>query len=191
MIHSYAQLQIPARDQGARQTCVAFSIAGIQGYFAQHCLSPEFAYHATALQSPSWQPDQGLDVRVAVVATAPGLPEEQHVPYQPTDPVPPIPPLPTVQRLHGPQLTLTRVIPAAITGCIQAGFPVGVLIALTQSFMTPVDGVVAFQPNVYPGLHAVVIIGHGADNETGEPHYLICNSWGTGWGLNGHAWISE
>lgn len=179
-----------ARDQGKRQTCVAFAIAGIQGYFAQHCLSPEYAYHATALQSPNWQPDQGLDVRIAVGATAPGLPEEQHAPYQSADPTPPLPPLPNGHSLRGPQLALLPKDPTMITGYLHAGHPVGVLIALTRSFMSPVDGVVTFEPGVYPGLHAVMIVGYGADS-SGESHYLICNSWGTGWGINGHAWISE
>jgi len=169
---------------------VAFSIAGIQGYFARHCLSPEYAYLATALLSPHWQPNQGLDVRIAVDATAAGLPEEQHAPYQLNEPSHPLPQLPTGLSMYGPRLALASKNPAEIEAHLSAGHPVGVLIALTQSFMKPVNGIVAFETAVYPGRHAVIVVGFGTDSN-GEPHYLICNSWGADWGINGHAWISR
>jgi C1A family cysteine protease len=37
--------------------------------------------------------------------------------------------------------------------------------------------------------HAVVAVASG---ENGEGNWLLVrNSWGAGWGLNGHAWVSE
>lgn len=190
MIAPVVTLQLSARDQGARGTCVAFAVAGVQGYFAKYLLSPEYAYLATALASPAWQPNQGLDIRVAVGATAAGLPEEHHAPYQLHEPPQPLPQLPAGLPLHGPSLKLIPKDPANIEAVLRNGHPVGLLIALTQSFMKPVDGVVAFEPNVYPGRHAVIVAGLGI-HLNGEPHYLLCNSWGDGWGINGHAWISQ
>lgn len=190
MIQALVTLPLSARDQGARGSCVAFSIAGIQGYFVNQCLSPEYAYLATALLSPNWQPNQGLDVRIAADATAAGLPQEQDVPYQPDEPPQPLPQLPLGLPLHGPRLTLASKEPAEIEAHLSAGHPVGVLLALTRSFMNPVNGIVEFEPAVYPGRHAVIVAGLGI-HSSGEPHYLICNSWGTGWGINGHAWISR
>ena len=37
--------------------------------------------------------------------------------------------------------------------------------------------------------HAVVAVGHGTVD--GIPAILIRNSWGPGWGLEGHAWLTE
>ncbi|MFX4221540.1 MAG: C1 family peptidase [Thalassobaculum sp.] len=37
--------------------------------------------------------------------------------------------------------------------------------------------------------HAMVVVGHGL--YSGDPIMLLRNSWGAGWGNNGHAWVRE
>lgn len=189
MIQPQVEIPLTARNQGARGSCVAFSIAGIKGSLARYELSPEYAYLATVHQSLDWQPNQGLDVRVALSATSAGLPEEGHYPYQQDEPGHPLPELPTGFPLYGPHLTLLRPDLNVVKRLLFAGEPVGVLIAMTRSFMCPVDGFVRFEAGALQGLHAVVIVGFGLD-PAGEEHYLICNSWGTTWGNEGHAWLS-
>ncbi|WP_374725319.1 C1 family peptidase [Pseudomonas peli] len=179
-----------ARDQGTRGSCVAFSLAGIQGFLARHSLSPEYAYLATVHQSPGWQPNQGLDVRVAIAATRTGLPEESAFPYQPDEPSHPLPALPIGMSLYGKALSYMPVDLSKIKGWLQSGRPVGVLIALTPTFVNPSAGIVLFDTQVYQGRHAVVIVGHGTDS-AGVDHYLVCNSWGVSWGVEGHAWVPE
>lgn len=188
MIQPQIKIPLTARNQGARGSCVAFSIAGIKGSFASHELSPEYAYLATVHQSQNWQPNQGLDVRVAISATTDGLPEEGHYPYQQGEPNHPLPKLPTGFPLYGPHLALLQPDLDVVKSRLIAGEPVGTLIAITQSFMCPVDGLVPFESGAFQGLHAVVIVGLGLDT-AGEEHYLICNSWGASWGNDGHAWI--
>lgn len=177
-----------ARDQENRGSCVAFSLAGIKGSLSDHLLSPEYAYLATVHQSPTWTPNAGLDVRIAIAATTLGLPEDHHVPYQQNEPRLPLPALPTGLPLHGPHLTLAALDLDKIKQWLSLGRPVGVLVSTTKSFMCPVDGVVSFETPVFPGRHAVVIVGYGHDH-MGADHYLICNSWGDSWGVNGHAWV--
>ncbi|MCF5775532.1 hypothetical protein GIV40_00320 [Pseudomonas poae] len=190
MIQPLVTIPMNARDQGQRSSCVAFSIAGIKGLISNYSLSPEYAYLATVHLSPSWRPDQGLDVRIAITATTKGLPEDHHLPYQQHEPTHPLPALPTGLPLYGPHLTLMSVDLTAIKKWLSSGKPVGVLISLTQSFMSPIDGIVSFQTGVYPGRHAVVIVGYGND-QAGNEYYLICNSWGPAWGVNGHAWVPD
>ncbi len=188
MIQAHVTIQMNSRDQGNRGSCVAFSLAGIKGVPSNLLLSPEYAYLATVHQSPAWKPNAGLDVRIAIAATGTGLPEDHHFPYQQNEPGQPLPPMPSGLSLHGPDLTLLATDLDKIKQWLGLGRPVGVLVSTTQSFMRPIDGVVAFEANVFPGRHAVVIVGYGYD-QLGTEHYLICNSWGVSWGVNGHAWV--
>lgn len=188
MIQAHVTIQMNSRDQGNRGSCVAFSLAGIKGVPSNLLLSPEYAYLATVHQSPAWKPNAGLDVRIAIAATGTGLPEDHHFPYQQNEPGQPLPPMPSGLSLHGPDLTLLATDLDKIKQWLGLGRPVGVLVSTTQSFMRPIDGVVAFEANVFPGRHAVVIVGYGHD-QLGTEHYLICNSWGVSWGVNGHAWV--
>ncbi|SNT51084.1 MULTISPECIES: C1 family peptidase [unclassified Pseudomonas] len=188
MIQARVTIQMNSRDQGNRGSCVAFSLAGIKGVPSNLLLSPEYAYLATVHQSPAWKPNAGLDVRIAIAATGTGLPEDHHFPYQQNEPGQPLPPMPSGLSLHGPDLTLLATDLDKIKQWLGMGRPVGVLVSTTQSFMRPIDGVVAFEANVFPGRHAVVIVGYGHD-QLGTEHYLICNSWGVSWGVNGHAWV--
>lgn len=188
MIQAHVTIQMNSRDQGNRGSCVAFSLAGIKGVPSNLLLSPEYAYLATVHQSPAWKPNAGLDVRIAIAATGTGLPEDHHFPYQQNEPGQPLPPMPSGLSLHGPDLTLFAADLDKIKQWLGLGRPVGVLVSTTQSFMRPIDGVVAFEANVFPGRHAVVIVGYGHD-QLGTEHYLICNSWGVSWGVNGHAWV--
>lgn len=167
---------------------MAFALAGIKGCLACHELSPEYAYLAAVYQSPSWQPNTGLDVRVAVSATNTGLPEECDYPYQQDEPAHPLPALPVGLSLYGPQLTFLQKDLSVVRDRLAAGEPVGTLIALTPSFMCPKNGIVMFEAGTYQGLHAVVIVGFGLD-QAGQEYYLICNSWGHSWGIEGHAWL--
>ena len=44
-------------------------------------------------------------------------------------------------------------------------------------------------PASYRGLHAVAVVGYD-DNRAGVGGFKIINSWGTGWGCYGYAWLS-
>jgi len=188
VIQPHVTIPMTPRDQGKRGSCVAFSIAGIKGNLSNYLLSPEYAYLATVHQSPTWRPNEGLDVRVALTATTAGLPEDHHLPYQQDEPGHPLPALPTDLPLFGPHMTLFLPDLSKVKQWLNLGKPVGALVSTTRSFMSPVDGVVAFETGVFPGRHAIVIVGYG-DDAIGTEHYLICNSWGSSWGVNGHAWI--
>ena len=39
--------------------------------------------------------------------------------------------------------------------------------------------------------HAVLAIGYGVEEETGEEYWLVKNSWGTGWGEEGYFKIAR
>jgi cathepsin L len=39
--------------------------------------------------------------------------------------------------------------------------------------------------------HAILVTGYGVNATTGEAYWIIKNSWGTGWGVNGYGQISR
>ena len=66
----------------------------------------------------------------------------------------------------------------------------GLGLRLTNSFYTPVDGIVADEAvSLNNVLHAVAIVGLGWIDS--DPYFLIRNSWGADWGLVGNAWLSS
>jgi cathepsin B len=65
--------------------------------------------------------------------------------------------------------------------------PVEAIFAVYHDFMTYRSGVYHHVSGSFVGYHAVKIIGWGVNN--GTPYWIIANSWGTGWGMDGFFWM--
>jgi len=74
---------------------------------------------------------------------------------------------------------------------LDAGRPVVVCMELSESFYTPMaNGTLAQRsPDPKTGNHAVIAVGHGVN--ASERCLLVRNSWGSSWGLAGHAFLNE
>ena len=79
--------------------------------------------------------------------------------------------------------------------CVQdellRGVPVVLVIRISECFYTPdtkglVDGE---NPGGDTAYHAVIAVGVGETD--GERVYLLRNSWGDGWGVEGYCWVTE
>jgi cathepsin B len=73
--------------------------------------------------------------------------------------------------------------PAAIQAAILAGGPVQTAFTVYQDFMSYKSGVYVHKSGAELGGHAVKIIGWGVQGKTN--YWIVANSWGTDWGLNG------
>ncbi|MEH3062563.1 MAG: C1 family peptidase [Methylobacterium radiotolerans] len=81
---------------------------------------------------------------------------------------------------------------ADIILALDKGTPIVLGLIITDAFFRP-DGnglVPKRDPDPERGGHAVLAVGYGHDPK-GQPAILIRNSWGSGWGLAGHAWLSS
>jgi len=179
-------------DQGNRPTCLAIAIATLNRKFAPQDLGPEYFYRSAVALIPGWAPGQGLRMAAAKKASALGHPVEKDYPYQASEPTIPLEALPQGLTLYGKAVDFYRADISKVMSSLQSGVVVGLGLRLTREFYRPDGDIVVFSSSVMPGtmIHAVVVVGMGYD-EHKEPWFLIRNSWGSGWGANGCAWISS
>ncbi|MGJ3648226.1 C1 family peptidase [Sphingomonas sp. GlSt437] len=186
----------PARDQGARPTCLAFAAsdthAGLREGWAP--LSCEYAFYR-AQQRAGRSPLQGAVLPAMLDALRfDGQPDEQGWPYAPTNPADPQlwkPPTPLGTR-YGRNGAAAGIDLGAIVGTLDQQRPMMLLTMLSRSFYRPDgEGVVTPANDELPDpdlRHAVIAVGHGTVN--GATAILIRNSWGLAWGVEGHAWLT-
>lgn len=185
------------RHQGDRPTCLAFTLSDLNMHRHGQMIpfSPEYLYREAARNMVGWKPGDGLELTAALTAVyAPGQPLEVDCPYLPEEPQTPLAPSPTFSRLFTGSYAHFHPKHDEIVEVLERGQSVGLVLKLTPEFVT-VDmpsGKIVYSAGHLPGMsHAVLAVGHGVDAQTNEPHLLIRNSWGAGWGMQGHAWLPQ
>lgn len=199
-------------DQGARPTCVSFAaIRGIEIHLAKKYkninLSEQYFYYISkpeCKRSPcsvagSWA-TSGLKE-----AKQKGLTTERNCPYQNRS-VPgnetQIPLKPSCYRVTHKVEDFYKIKSInKLVESLDKGHPVVAGMKLTENFYKN-DGVVEWKPDLKKGKdghadgHAALIIGYyklpaNLYLEQGNYCFLLANSWGEGWGVGGHACLTE
>jgi len=175
------------RDQGPRPTCLSFAISDVHKLripLDEH-LSPESLHQAAATRG-NGATGGGVSIASALSALMnDGQTTEGNWPYnspQCTDVT-----LPFYCRAA----TVGLFDPAAVTSWLAAGIPIVSILDIGEEFFLH-SGENAL--NLSPGTaveacHAVAITGHRS--VAGQNDFLVRNSWGAQWGMNGLAWISS
>lgn len=186
----------PVRDQGRRPTCLAFaasdSHAGVRAGWEP--LSCEFAFY-NAQRRAGRSPTQGavLDAMLDALRID-GQPVEAGWPYIDANPVQAntwLPPA-TIGDCFGRIGAAGGGDLSGVRSALVDGHPIVVLTMLSASFFAPLDGIVDESPGERPEpsqRHALVAVGMG--KVLGMPATLVRNSWGSNWGLDGHAWLTD
>jgi C1A family cysteine protease len=200
----------PIEDQGQLGSCTANAAVAMVEYFERRAFNKHidgsrlFVYKTTR-NLLGWTGDTGAYLRSAMGALVLfGVPPESYWPYN-------------VAKLDvepssflyalGQQfqsLSYFRLDPAGdsptkvldnIKEYLAGGFPSMFGFPVYDEFMNvPKDGLVALpkKGSKQYGGHAIVAVGYDDNKQIGADKgaLLIRNSWGTGWGLAGYAWMS-
>lgn len=187
-------LLLPVREQGRRQSCLAFasSAAHEHGANTGEHLSVEYLFFHAVARTPGQNPNAGTTMAATAQALAQeGQPIEPAWPYSPIQAVPWAPP-----SFSNPLFKTTMVPgkPAStdLAATLDKKVPVILGLVITDAFFRPdALGIVPdITPDTERGGHAVLAVGHGHD-QAGQEAVLVRNSWGPGWGRDGYAWLSQ
>jgi len=184
----------PARDQGSRPTCVAFAVSDAHAVArgSYEPLSAEYLYYHGVNRTPGRNPHLGVTLpAISEALRHDGQCLEVGWPY--LDPFPgdlkswrpPATATPVFRRDTAP---IANAMDDLIAG-VDADKPTVLTLLLGARFHMPASGVVEPGPgDVDTDYHAVLAVGHGRDGT--RRYVLVRNSWGNGWGFDGHAWIA-
>ncbi len=205
----------PIEAQGALGSCTANAAAGLLEYFQIRAhgrytdTSRMFIYKATRTLL-GWFGDTGAYLRTTMEAlTLFGAPPERYFPYDGSDasvnPRVDLDP-PAFCFAYGSNfkaITYFRLDPAGasradvlvnIRTAIAAKFPAMFGFPVYPEFDNPLPGGLIKVPagSGFRGGHAICAVGYDDDLMIGADRgaFLVRNSWGTGWGNAGYAWMS-
>jgi cathepsin B len=187
----WGDLILPVRDQGDCGSCWAFAVAettgdrvGIVNNASNGVYSPQ---DLVSCDTGDYGCDGGyVDVSWQYVLVN-GLALDACIPYVSGDgSEPPCPSTCT----NGSAIVRTKaktVFPVPYSNMqteLYANGPYEVAFSVYEDFMNYQSGVYQHKTGGLLGGHAVKVIGWGTDG--GLPYWLVQNSWGTGWGLQGY-----
>lgn len=170
---------------------MAFAISDAHSHSlgSQDHLSVEYLHYNSVQQMPKPEPEAGISLKeVSNALRSMGQPVEADWPYADPAAKPWLPP-PGIGKVWHAELAYTAGQLLRIEEMLQDRKPIIVNIELTAAFFlaTKNNPVVPFMVEMGFGLHSALAVGLARNEE--KRLFLIRNSWGLGWGDDGHAWL--
>jgi Papain family cysteine protease len=192
----------PVPNQGPRPLCLPFAFTGAhEANLADHdtgaeTLAPEALWwRCTKLNQTS--AGGTFLPHVGMALTEVGQPGLDKWPYEPTlgigtqDPPDDCAPPPWIRASWRELVPAADGIEDEIEDILAAGYPVILILEVTDEFTRPDDQGHVFVPSIrsnHGDYHAVLAVG-SATHATWGRRLLIRNSWGETWGLGGYCWL--
>lgn len=197
-------LMPPAGYQGDQASCISWSaVYAVKSYYenrhrqwgfdspysggpGHHVFSPAFSHAMIGGGDRGATFPDALDVLLRT-----GAVPWSEMPYRPDKPATEAPSrlnrLAREFRIEGYRI-LSSHSPEAIKRQVAAGDPVMVGILLYESLLDLKNGTYEKTSGEFLGGHSLVIVGY--DDDRGQGAFLVLNSWGKDWGMDGLGWIS-
>jgi hypothetical protein len=180
-----------ARDQGDRPTCLAFALSDAHMVAARRSglLAPDYL-HFHAARRAGVGLNAGVDLGSALEALGTdGQPLEAECPYADNREESWTPPSEVSAVWTRASTQLVGTASEILEGALLAKRAHLVVLRISRSFHMPdpISHAVKEDGGTDRRLHAVVIVGLTLAG--GATSFLARNSWGTGWGQDGHAWL--
>jgi len=187
----------PIRDQGRRDTCLAFAVTAAHevmradGGDVRLKLSEEFLHWGTRQLC--------VDARTTLDAAARALerwgqPEHVVWPYHEERGEAGLayqPPSDAFTGCFRADLVRLRPDVSQIADRLRAGQPVVVAVCLSEPFFRPASGCIAIPrvSDVIDARHALLAVGLGVGPGGCAESFIVRNSWGDTWGLGGYGYL--
>ena len=187
-------------DQGSLGSCTAQAIAGAFEFDIRKQKSPEyftpsrlFIYYNERVIEGTIEEDSGASIRDGIkVVHKLGVPTEKEYPYD-ISRFQVQPPMSVYMCAQKHKSVKYRRVPqnSSILSALVLGYPVAFGFSVYEHFESPdFDGIlkVPGKNERLLGGHAVILCGYRT-LENGQIQFLVRNSWGNGWGLDGYFWM--
>ena len=191
----------PVRDQGQTNSCTGQSSSEAH-YFCQlrldpaHAVRPSalFAYYNGRVLDGDADQDNGAQIRDVVKAmVANGDAADTIWPFDAANVLQEPPPAAFADGANRQLQSYFRLLNSilGLKKCLADGFPFIFGMAVYDSFETDMVAASGVAPMPDPskeqmlGLHAVLAVGYDDDQQA----FKVRNSWGAGWGQDGHVWL--
>jgi hypothetical protein len=180
------------RDQGPRPLCLAFAASDFNSVHNKlsYNLSVEYLAHYAYIKDGHKDFRLGLTTKSIIdVLYGEGQPSEKQFPYDSSATSTRIPPN-DIKPKHYSSATESSFCTDSIDEHLKNGEVIVACISLPRAFQTLTSPYILDAEIGEIGNHAVLVVGK-AKGQCGTSFFLIRNSWGIGWGDNGHCWLSE
>jgi C1A family cysteine protease len=187
---------LPVRDQGRAGTCLAFAASAVHEHLhgTSDYLSPAYLYGLAWKTDPILNGHNGLTIKsVENVISDKGQVHENILPYAnwlKSSDFPSSTYAPSEHHFLAGLSTIRRDFDE-ICQFLNKEIPVILGVRITDAFYrVDKNGYIAEPGQREMGGHAIVAVGSYQDKQS-KKFLLIRNSWGAGWGKDGHALISQ
>lgn len=188
----------PVKDQGKRNTCVAFAATAGHEYLRKDGidLSEEFLYWGCKRIDGQFL-DNGTTLCSAISTLKNlGQAKEENWPYDPEYVISPQTYFPSNEaeiEASGNKVEYGERIPIDINIVqkkIEEGYAIIIGVLLYKEFFEPQNGLIEYPKKITSifGKHAILVVGWNSSIANGV--LIIRNSWGESWGVNGYGFLT-
>jgi len=183
------------RDQGARGTCVAFAVTSCHEHVRRQdaSLSEQFLY--TCCKIADGDNEEGTTVTSALrVLKQIGQTKAETVPYDHCGQIAQVFELEIFREARRRRINhYSKIIPhpSVIEKYLSKEQAVISVLEVHPTFFCPENNVIEIPSTpMNEGLHAILIVGYG-NRSDGLPYFIIRNSWGNRWGMEGYQYFMQ